>query len=81
VEFFVTFGQQYTREPNPGFEAAHPDGWLVIEANSLEDARSAVAHALGNHWSNLYTKEEFMTDAARLYPRGELGRITSTMTP
>jgi hypothetical protein len=75
-EFFVTFGQRYAQEPHPVLADAHPDGWLVIEAESWDEARAAVATALGTSWSNLYEKTDFMQDAARLYPRGEIARIS-----
>jgi hypothetical protein len=76
-EFFVTFGQQYAQEQHPVIKTAHPDGWLVVEADSLEAARAAVVRDLGTSWSNLYEKTDFMKDAARLYPLGEIARIGS----
>ncbi len=75
MEFFVTFGQQYAKEPHPSFPSAHPDGWVVVEAPDWDSARGIIVEELGIHWSGLYGKEYFMTDASRLYPKGELGRI------
>lgn len=77
MEFFVTFGQRYAREQHPTIEQAHPDGWLVIEADSWEEARAVAARELGTSWSDLVSKDDFMKDAERLYPKGEIGRITS----
>lgn len=76
-EFFVTFGQQYAQEPHPVLAEAHPDGWLVVEAESWEEARAVIVKAFDTRWSNLYEKADFMQDAARLYPRGEIARITA----
>lgn len=77
MEFFVTFGQQYAQEQHPTIEQAHPDGWLVIEAYSYDEARAVAARELGTRWSNIYDKDDFMKDAERLYPKGEVGRITA----
>ncbi|NWL32082.1 hypothetical protein [Paenarthrobacter nitroguajacolicus] len=55
-----------------------PDGWLVIEADSWDQARAVTAREPGTSWSNLISKEDFMKDAERLYPKGELGRIRSS---
>ena len=37
--FYVTFGQQYPREPHPTFGKAHRDGWVEIEADDEMAAR------------------------------------------
>jgi hypothetical protein len=78
MEFFVTFGQMYAREPHPAFLAAHPDGYLVVEAAGYDQARAAVVALLGQRWSDLYTSESWARTRAELgdlYPLGELGRF------
>ena len=78
MEFFVTFGQRYAREQHPTIDQAHPDGWLVIEAESWDDARAVAERELGTNWSHLHTKEDFFKDAEQLYPRGEIARIPAS---
>lgn len=78
MEYFVTFGQRYAQAQHPTIEKAHPDGWLVIEADSYEAARAVAARELGTSWSNLHDKDDFMKDAERLYPRGEIARIPAS---
>ena len=68
MEFFVTFGQQYPREPHPRLALAHKDGWVTIEAENYELARLEAFRVLGGWWSNLYEEKP---DAA-FYPLGEL---------
>lgn len=74
TEFYVTFGQRYRHEQHPELEAAHPDGWLVVEALDLDDARAMAFAALGSAWAFVYALEDF---DPTLYPLGELARLTA----
>lgn len=75
-EFIITFGDQYRREPHPTFPAAHPDGFVTIEAADIARARAIAFDRFGQKWSMAYSKEEFESDESRrLYTRGELGRV------
>ena len=72
-EWFVTFGQRYAHETHPRFPEAHPDGWLVVEADDYDDAREITHGVLGPAWVFIVDLDDF--DASRsLYPRGEIGR-------
>lgn len=71
-EYMVTFGQQYRREPHPKVKYAHPDGWLVIEAPTMAEARDKAFSELGSYWGFIYNKHQF---DASYFPLGELHRI------
>lgn len=72
AEFYVTFGQRYSRERHPSLPAAHPDGWVVVVAPNMDAARHYAHLRLGSHWSGIYDAEDHNPD---LYPLGELARI------
>lgn len=77
-EYRFTFGQKYALEVHPRFGAAHPDGWLTILAHDDLDARVAAVNLLGQEWAFMYPPRELETVAwGHLFPRGELGRLTS----
>ena len=73
MNFYVTFGSQYPREPHPTWEFAHADGWVLVEAPSYDAARHAVTEWLGSRWSMLYAAEEW---EPQYFPRGELAVLT-----
>ena len=77
-EFRVTFGQRYAREPHPRWAAAHPDGWVTVVADDYKAARRWAYANFGIHWSDLYAADAHPSTDAELYPRGELGRFTTT---
>lgn len=72
--FYVTFGQQYHREPHPKLDQAHPDGWVTILARDEAEARDEAFHWLGRAWSFMYDEQP---DPA-LFPRGELFRVDAS---
>ena len=75
--FYVTFGQQYARKPHPRFRGAHPDGYLVVEAVDLADARMFAVSLLGTYWSDCYGQETAETWKAELFPAGVLARFVT----
>jgi hypothetical protein len=76
AKFFLTFGQRYAREPHPTFPKAHPDGYVVIEADLYEDAREKACEVVGLHWSDLYRQDEWFrlgdVTLESMFPLGEL---------
>lgn len=71
-EFYVTFGIKYAREPHPTFAAAHPDGWVTIEAPDEIAARTVAFERLGIYFAFIY----YDAPDGCLFPRGELARWT-----
>lgn len=76
-EYRVTFGQRYHREPHPTFPAAHPDGWLAIDATDEDTAREVAHLMLGTHWAFLYDAATSDVDWALYFPLGELDRVVT----
>lgn len=75
VEWFVTFGQQYPREPHPTFPGADHDGFVVIEAPDETTARRTAVDRLGQRWAFIYSADDWTAgDHADYYPKGELAR-------
>ncbi len=70
--WYVTFGQQYPREPHPVLEVAHRDGWVEIEAPTWEEARARTTIELGSAWSAMYEDDDFDRS---YYPLGCLARF------
>jgi len=75
VTFYVTFGQKYAREPHPTLAAAHPDGWVEVEADSEMAARRLALDHLDDRWAFMHAEREF---TRQLYPRGCIARIDQT---
>jgi hypothetical protein len=73
MTFYLTFGQRYLRESHPLFPAAHPDGWIQIEAPTYAAARSLAAQHLKDRWAFLYSADDFRPE---LFPLGALAQIT-----
>lgn len=74
AEFIVTFGQKYRNEPHPKVKYADPDGYLLILSPDYKTAREAAFRELGEHFSNMYEKEEKYT---RYFPKGALHTIST----
>jgi hypothetical protein len=74
MTFYLTFGYRYLHEPHPFFPAAHPDGWIQIEAPTYAAARDLASKHLHNRWAFLYPADEFYSE---LFPLGALARITA----
>lgn len=87
IPFYVTFGQQYPREPHPMWKDAHRDGYVIVSTPDMPAdaaynlARTAVIANFGSYWSMLYDYPEFTTkiglDSApiNLFPLGALAEI------
>lgn len=69
VEYHVTFGQKYRREPHPTFPKAHPDGWVTVWAHDEDKARQITVKRLGRAWAFLYGPD---TWEPSWYPLGNL---------
>jgi len=79
MEYRITFGQRYPREPHPTFPQAHKDGYLTVVARDSEDARTQTNDALGPRWAAAYPPG-FLDD--HWVPLGELGRLENgVLTP
>lgn len=50
--YYVTFGVQYRTEKHP--QGMHPDGYVLIIAGDIEDAREAAHELFGEKWAFLY---------------------------
>jgi hypothetical protein len=72
TNFYVTFGQQYAREPHPTCPGAHPDGWLQVEAGTEDAARQLVTDVIGRHWAFIYDERPSLA----LFSRGCIGVVT-----
>jgi hypothetical protein len=75
-EYYVTFGIQYERVKHPLFPEAHPDGWVTIEAPSIEDAYTIAFEHLDIHFGFIYLEGE-RSELVETLPRGELARWTA----
>lgn len=79
MEWYVTFGVQYSRHPSgdPHPLRMHKDGYAVIEAASYEEARLIASRTFGQAWAFMYSREDFIDGgmAARWHHAGELMRI------
>lgn len=74
--FRVTFGQQYSYQLHPTYEAAHPDGWLEIVADSESQARAATQVLLKQHYSMLYDEREWKKEwEDKHFPAGCIERF------
>jgi len=76
VRFFITFGQRYAREAHPRLAAAHPDGWVLIEARTYDSAREIAFANLGVFWGEMYDTEDFRPE---YFPRGEIARFAESV--
>lgn len=75
-QFYVTFGQQYRRDPHPTYTEAHPDRWVRVDLTHAEldqpariHATELVVHRIGRAWSMLYDQSDF---TPAYYPLGEV---------
>lgn len=76
-DFYVTFGAQYPRVPNPVWSPAHHNGWLRVRgAPDRSTAESWCWTVLLDFWSNIYDHEP----SPAIYPLGEIGRMTHRQT-
>lgn len=61
-KWYLTFGQQYRREPHLLGMGANPDGYVEVHAPDGLAARSQVVELIGDKWSMLYTEDEFFSE-------------------
>lgn len=74
--FYVTFGQKHRQELHPvlgsiyGFKV--PDGWVEIQTDDEEIARTVAFDVFGDAWSMLYSEEQWNShgDPRRFFPLG-----------
>lgn len=59
MNFYLTFGLKYRYIPHPTFSLANPDGYVLIHAESIEEARDIAFTVIGEKWSSIYTEEKF----------------------
>lgn len=72
-QLFITFGTRYTREPHPMM--IHPDGVVVVEGDSYEDARQRAFAVTGGRFAFDYPIIQLEDTVADYYPLGVIGRI------
>ena len=73
-KFCVTFGQRFRREEHPFDKSIHPDGWVSIDANSLDEAIERANLIFKSDWSNVYPEEEINR---KYFSAGELMYLQS----
>lgn len=77
MKFAVTFGSQYRNEPHPNWEAAHPRGYVIVEAPDETEARFMVFERFKSAWSFIYWMGgPDWKNSEHLYSRGALGLLT-----
>lgn len=79
-EFFVTFGVQYTLDPERGEQhplGMHKDGYAVIEAPDMATAQRIADAIFERRYSFIYDYADFVIGGTRdrWHPDGELLRI------
>ena len=76
MKFCVTFGQRFAYDKHKTFEKAHPNGYVVINADNENEARQKAFDFLGSEWAFMYPEEEFIKDECfTMYTRGVLEEI------
>jgi len=69
-DFVITFGQKYRSERHPIWDKAHPDGYVIIQANTVEEARAKAFETFDKYWAFIYKKRDFNPER---FPKGILG--------
>lgn len=72
--FYVTLGVQYKNEPHPYLPASrsNPDGFLLVRAPSMREAREMATDVLGFSYADIYDETDFQRS---YHPLGCLGEI------
>lgn len=72
--FYVTLGLQYKHEPHPYLPASrsNPDGFLLVRAENIKQAREMTQNVLGFSYAFIYPEEDFQRS---WHPLGCLGEI------
>jgi len=71
-KFYLTFGNRYKYQPHPSGIAINPDGYVLIQAYTYDEARAKAFEIFGPAWAFLYTENNFQ---ARFFPVGMLLEI------
>jgi len=71
--FYVTFGVKYRHEKHEHWPDAHPDGWLLVQAEDEPAAWALVRKYIDNVYAFTYSEDRF---ERKWHPLGELARIT-----
>lgn len=53
-KYAVTFGQKYHREPHGTLPRVNPNGFVLVNAPSYEEARRKVVDRIGLEWAFMY---------------------------
>lgn len=78
TEFRVTFPQRFRDQTHKRLAAAHPDGWLRVEAPSKGLARDMAFFYLGQEWAFIYGPTDDGYPTIEQYRLGEIGLIIDT---
>ena len=70
--FYITFSNRYRTEEHPVQSDIDPDGWVSVEADSLEKAQTRAYEVFNAYYDNLVHEDVFDRAAFSL---GELYRI------
>jgi hypothetical protein len=73
-KYYITFGQKYRTEPHPILGICCADGYVVVKAEDMKQARDFVFTTFGTAWSNIYAENyDFAMPINELFPMGEIG--------
>jgi len=70
--YYATFPPKYSDNSHPTLPAAHPDGYLTINATSETEASAKVQSRIADDYSMIYTAPDFDKS---LYPLGSIATI------
>jgi hypothetical protein len=72
-KFAFTFGQKYRYYQHPTFSLAHPDGYVVVEAENKQDAIDFIFNKIGERWAFCYDMlNPLWWEISLFFPQGEL---------
>lgn len=71
-KFYLTFGNKYKHQPHPSGTVINPDGYVLIQAYTYDEARAKAFEVFGPEWAFLYTEDNF---EAKFFPAGVLRKI------
>ena len=59
MAFVGTFGVKYIREEHPSGKDVNPDGYVLIEAETYDEARLIMEREYGRDYAFIYSEEDF----------------------
>lgn len=74
-KYYFTFGSKYLHKDHPNYPKAHPDGWVVIVASSMNDAYAKASELFGYYFASCYTEENWDPS---YFPKGEIESFETT---